>query len=204
MNTIRALVAHWGYFAIFAFVVLGNIGVPVPENSVLWVAGYLVWKGRLALGLVLAVGVIGAVVGDNIGFWIGRRYGQTAVDRYGGWIHLTPPRLERMRRFVHRFGPVGVFIARFVTGLRFMAGPLAGSLGLSPAVFFVANVLGAICYVPVMVGAGYAVGYGFRQYAKRFLLGPDTLEDLLLLGTACLAIVVVVFQGVRFYRNRNR
>ena len=67
-------VAHWGYLAVFILVVLGNAGVPVPEESVLLVAGFLVWTGQLRLDIVLVVGVISAVVGDNIGYWLGRRF----------------------------------------------------------------------------------------------------------------------------------
>jgi membrane protein DedA with SNARE-associated domain len=201
MESVKYLVAHWGYLAIFSFVVLGNVGVPVPENSVLWVAGYLVWKGRLSWIGVLVIGVLAAVVGDNIGYWIGRRYGQAAVERYGGRVGLTAARVDRMRRFVLRYGPFGVFIARFVTGLRFMAGPLAGSLGLPPLAFVLANVLGAVCYVPIMVGAGYAVGYGFRRYAKQWLLGTDRLEDCLLGGAA---VLVGIFLAFHLARNRWR
>ena len=153
MNSLRVVIAHWGYLAIFGLVLAGNIGVPVPENSVLWIAGYFVWKGRLSLPLVLMVGIVAAVVGDNLGYWLGRRYGQLVVDRFSRTVRLSPPRLERMRRFVQRYGPWGVFLARFVTGLRFMAGPLAGSLGLPSSLFFLANMLGALCYVPIMVGA---------------------------------------------------
>jgi membrane-associated protein len=72
-GNLKTLIGHRGYLAIFAFVVLGNVGVPLPENSVLWVAGYLVWKGRLYLPLVPLVGIVGAVAGDNLGYWIGRR-----------------------------------------------------------------------------------------------------------------------------------
>lgn len=194
LHGLRALIGHWGYLAIFALVVLGNIGVPVPENSVLWVAGYLVWKGKLQLPLVLLVGIVGAVAGDNLGYWIGRRYGQPAVERYGHWARLTPPRLETMRRFVHRYGSFGVFIARFITGLRFMAGPLAGSMGLPPRAFFIANVLGAVCYVPMMVGAGYAVGYGYGRYVKRILRGASAVEQYVLLGVI---LVGVLYLGYR-------
>jgi len=205
MDSLRAVIAHWGYLAIFVFVLAGNIGVPVPENSVLWVAGFFVWKGRLSLPLVLLVGIGAAVVGDNLGYWLGRRYGQLVVDRYSRVVRLSPPRLERMRQFVQRYGPWAVFLARFVTGLRFMAGPLAGSLGLPPRAFFLANVLGALCYVPSMVGAGYAVGYGFRRYLRGVFLGEDWLENVLLLGAAGLLLLGLAYHAVRHaWRRRSR
>ncbi len=109
-----------------------------------------------------------------------------------------------MRRFVHRYGPFGVFIARFVTGLRFMAGPLAGSMGLEPVPFFLANTLGAICYVPIMVGAGYAVGYGFRRYLRGVLLQENRLENLLLLGAAVLLLLVLAYRALQDRRRRSR
>lgn len=65
MGNLKALIGHWGYLAIFALVVLGNVGVPVPENSVFWVAGYLVRKGRLQLPVVLLVGIVAAVAGGD-------------------------------------------------------------------------------------------------------------------------------------------
>ena len=203
MDSLRVVIAHWGYLAIFVFVLAGNIGVPVPENSVLWIAGYFVWKGRLALPAVLLVGITAAVAGDNLGYWLGRRYGQRMVDRYGRTVRLPPPRLERMRRFVQRYGPWAVFLARFVTGLRFMAGPLAGSLGLPPRAFFLANVLGALCYVPIMVGAGYAVGYGFRRYLRGVLLEENWLENVLLLGAVGLLLLVLAYHAVQHVRRRR-
>ena len=203
MGSLHALVTHWGYLAIFVGVLLGNLGIPVPESSILWVAGYLVWKGQLALVPVLLVGFVAAVTGDNCGYWVGRAYGRETVERYGGWVWLTPERLDRMRQFVHRYGPFGVFIARFVTGLRFMAGPLAGSLGLPPLTFFLANVLGAACYVPLTVGTAYGVGYGFRRYAKQFLVGADALEGYLLLGAALVIVILLIRQGIRRHRKRR-
>ena len=203
MDSLRAVIAHWGYLAIFVFVLAGNIGVPVPENSVLWVAGFFVWKGRLSLPLVLLVGIGAAVVGDNLGYWLGRRYGQRVVDRYGRTVRLPPHRLERMRRFVQRYGPWAVFLARVVTGLRFMAGPLAGSLGLPPRAFFLANVLGALCYVPSMVGAGYAGGYGFRRYLRGGLLEENWLENVLLLGAVGLLLLVLAYHAVQHVRRRR-
>ena len=85
MPELGHLIKHWGYLAIFVFVVLGNLGVPVPEESILVLAGYLVWQGDLRLPLVLLVGMLSAIAGDNLGYWLGRRYGQAAIARYGRW-----------------------------------------------------------------------------------------------------------------------
>jgi len=70
------LFRHVGYAAILVIVLLGNAGVPATEESVLVLGGYLAWHGRLHPPLVIIVGVVSASLGDNLGFWAGRRYAQ--------------------------------------------------------------------------------------------------------------------------------
>lgn len=180
MTDLAQLIGHWGYAAIFVVVVLGNIGVPLPEETVLALAGYLVWRGDMRLSVVLIVGIVSAVAGDNLGYWLGRRYGRTALPRYARWILGHPERLAAMESFVARRGPFAVFAARFIPGIRFMAGPLAGGLGMRSGAFFAANVLGAAVYVPVVVAAGYAIGYGFGEYVERLRWVVGQVERIVL------------------------
>ena len=200
MNDLHQFVGHWGYPAIFVVVVLGNVGLPVPEETILALAGYLVWRGKLRLSLVLVVGIVSAIVGDNLGYWLGRRYGQVALPRYARWVLGHPERLDAMKAFVARRGPVAVFVARFVPGVRFTAGPLAGALGLPFPSFLLANVAGAVVYVPVVVGAGLAVGYGLGAYVERlrFLVGEVERMVLLVVLAGILALVAVrIVQAVQ-------
>jgi membrane protein DedA with SNARE-associated domain len=203
MPDLGHLIEHWGYLAIFVFVLLGNLGVPVPEESILVLAGYLVWQGDLRLPQVLLVGILSAIAGDNLGYWIGRRYGQEAIERYGRWVLLTPARLETARRFVTRYGAFGVFAARFIAGLRFLAGPLAGSMGLPPVAFAAANALGAALYVPTMVAAGYGVAYGLGEYLKRFERVVGRVEHVVLFGAIIGAIVFLGWRALRVARDRR-
>jgi membrane protein DedA with SNARE-associated domain len=80
MPDASALLEHWGYAGIVLAVLLGNIGLPLPEETTLAVAGYAAARGELHFPTVLAVGVISAVVGDNIGYWVGRRYGPSPAS----------------------------------------------------------------------------------------------------------------------------
>jgi membrane protein DedA with SNARE-associated domain len=193
MSPVADFVSTWGYTAIFLIVVSGNIGIPVPEETILTVGGYLAWRGQLRFSIVVLVGMVSAVLGDNIGYWLGRRYGRRLLAR---WSIASPARLERMQGFVVRYGAIAVFGARFIAGLRFMAGPLAGSTGLDPTRFFVANLLGAMVYVPVIVGAGYAIGYGFGDRIERLRKMVANTEHIVLISlvlvTAISWIVVVV------------
>jgi membrane protein DedA with SNARE-associated domain len=153
----------WGYAGIFLVVILGNIGLPVPEETVLAAAGYLVWSGRLHLFPVLIVGLASAVAGDNVGYWLGRRYGRAMVERYAHWL-LKPGRVVLAESFVRRYGALAVCVARFVGGFRFLAGPLAGAVGLPFRSFLSGNLVGALLFVPYAVGIGYAIGYGLGPY----------------------------------------
>jgi len=194
---VAELLAHWGYAAIFAAVILGNVGFPVPEETILVLAGYLAQRGTLRLDLVLGIGVVSAVVGDGIGYWLGRHYGRRAIERYGRWVYMTPSRLEKVSRFVTRYGAWAVFCARFVAGLRFLAGPLAGATGLRPLAFATGNILGALLFVPVVVGMGYVLGRAFGDDIERLV---DRVEHLALGVAVVLTLSVVI---VRLLRARR-
>jgi len=207
MPALSEWIHHWGYLAIVVFILLGNVGVPVPEESILVLAGYLAWHGTLRLPLILIVAILSAIAGDNLGYWLGRRYGQTLIARYGRWVLLTPARLEATRRFMARYGGLGVFAARFIAGLRFIASPLAGSTGLRPLTFFTANALGAVIYVPTMVAAGYGVAYGLGDYLTRFGRMVGRVEYVVLIGGAIIgAIAFLGWQAwgvVRAWRDSD-
>jgi membrane protein DedA with SNARE-associated domain len=198
MPDLGQLIASWGYVAIFVVVILGNLGLPVPEESVLTVSGYLCWQGHLHFAAVAGVAIVSAVLGDNMAYWLGRRYGQRILNRLAA---AAPERIERMRLFVVRYGMLAVFVARFVAGFRFMAGPLAGSTGLDPFRFFVANLLGAVIYVPVVLGLGYGVGYGLGDRIEELRRAAGNAERIVVI---LLALVAIAVWAVRAYRSRPR
>jgi len=194
---VSKFVAHWGYLAIFVIVVLGNVGLPVPEESALLAGGYLVWRGDLMWSGVLTVGIVSAVAGDNVGYWIGRRYGPRVLDRLRRLVGITPQRFHSMRMFMVRWGSLGVFVARFIPGLRFLAGPLAGTVGLHFTAFISANVLGAVVYVPVIVAAGYAVGYSAGPHVERILRTLGPVEYVVLTVTVVAAGTFFLWRAIR-------
>jgi membrane protein DedA with SNARE-associated domain len=198
MPDLSALLEHWRYPAIFAAVILGNVGLPVPEETVLALGGFLAQRGELHLPTVIAVGVLAAIVGDNIGYWLGRRYGREALERYGRYIWVSPSRLERVSAFMARYGGFAVFAARFVAGARFLAGPVAGAMGMPPRTFVVANTLGALVYVPYAVGLGYAVSYGAGHMIERFVGRAEPIV------VAAIALLTLAFIGRRLLSSAQR
>ena len=197
MPDLSELLGHWGYLGIFVVVILGNVGLPVPEESVLALAGYLVHEGQMRLPLTLAVGIFSAAAGDNVGYWIGRRLGRPAIERYGARVGITHERMGAIAGFVARYGAPGVFAARFIPGVRVMAGPLAGAGGLPAWHFTAANFLGALLYVPYAVGIGYALAYGLGPWLHRAERVVGKIEHVALLLIALAALLLLTRRLIR-------
>jgi membrane protein DedA with SNARE-associated domain len=205
MLDVGALVEHWGYAAIAVLVILGNVGVPVPEETVLALGGYLCWDGRLHLPLLIAVGIVSAAVGDQIGYWLGRRYGRALLER--PWMVAMLP-TERMMvhidAFVARHGAWAVLVARFLPGVRMLAGPVAGISRMPFAAFTIANVVGAVIYVPFAVGLGYAAGYGFGDYLRGIGSAALRIEHMVLLFIISVTVLMISWRALRRRRAAAR
>ena len=148
-------VEHWGYLLVGVIVVLGNVGVPVPEETILLVGGYFAAKGMLSLQWLIPTAIVSATGGDSLGYWLGSRGGRRLLIQYGAALGITRQRLFVAEQYFGRYGPWTVFLARFIGGLRFMAGPLAGALRMPFSRFFRYNLTGAVVYCSTIVYIAY-------------------------------------------------
>jgi membrane protein DedA with SNARE-associated domain len=190
------LFQHIGYGAIFVVVLLGNAGVPAPEESVLVLGGYLASQGRLHLPLVILVGIASASFGDNLGFWAGHHYGRRLLDR----LPLSAERKAKYEQTMVRHSAWAVFVARFIPGLRTVAGPLAGIVGMPHMRFFIANLLGAIVYVPCAVLAGYGIGYGLGEHIEKLRKLAGGFERVAVMAV----LIALVLVWIRWQRRAGR
>jgi membrane protein DedA with SNARE-associated domain len=194
MPDISQFISDWGYAGIFLVVILGNI-LPIPEETVLAVAGYLVWSGRLQLAPVFVVAFVSAVASDNLGYWLGRRYGRARVERYARRL-LKPRHLMVAESFVSRHGALAICVAHFVGGFRVLAGPLAGAGGLPFRSFLRGNLLGAVLFVPYGVGIGYAIGYGLGPYMAHVQHALEAIGHIVLLLMIIVVVVLVAWHTI--------
>jgi membrane protein DedA with SNARE-associated domain len=149
------LIGRYGYLVVFFGVMLESAGVPLPGEAVLIAAGALVHRGVLDFGNTLVIGVLGAVIGDQIGYWAGRFGGRPFMLRWGRYAFITPERLRHAEVFFARQGGRAVFLARFVTGLRVFGALVAGTSRMAWGRFALYNVLGATVWATAAVSLGY-------------------------------------------------
>src|SRR2546430_1210357 len=120
------LFARYGYAVIFVGVLLENAGVPSPGHTVVLAAAFLAQSGKLSIGWAFVTACVAAVLGDNIGYWIGRKGGRPLVERHQRFFHLSEERMRWIEGFFERHGAKTVFVARFITGLQTVAALFAG------------------------------------------------------------------------------
>src|SRR5215510_12741927 len=154
LETITGLLDRWGYWIIFLGVMLENAGVPLPGETILLAAGFFASRGHLSVVIVATVAAVGAMLGDNLGYWIGRKLGRSLVIKYGKYVWLTEKRFSDMERFFERHGAKTVAVARFITGFRVFTALFAGATHMVWNRFFLFNVLGAISWAVVMALLG--------------------------------------------------
>jgi membrane protein DedA with SNARE-associated domain len=187
------LFARYGYGVVFVGVLLENAGLPVPGETMLLAGAALSRFGWLSLPWVVVTAIGAAVLGDNIGFLIGRHGGRRLAERHGGTIGLTRARLAQFDRFFEQHGAKTVFIARFVTGLRVFGAVLAGGSELPWREFLVFNAAGAVAWSVTFGLVGYGLAYSWETLDRW--IGRSGLVVLALVGVLGLAA---------FLRSRGR
>lgn len=173
---------------------LESTGVPLPGETILIAAGVMVEQGHLDLGDTIVFGILGAVVGDQIGYWVGRKGGRPFVLRWGRYLLITPERLGHAERFFDRHGGKAVFLARFVAGLRVFGALVAGIGRMDWRRFVLYNILGGASWATAAVLVGYFVG-GSLDLVERWAGRASIL--LLILITLALAL----YLAYRWIRN---
>ena len=189
------LFARYGYFVVFGGVLLENTGLPVPGETALLAGAALAHSGQLTLRWVIVTAIAGAVLGDNLGFYIGRHGGRGLAERHGWRVGLTRERLVEFDRFFERHGARTVFAARFITGLRVVGAVLAGGSGMSWRLFLFYNATGAVVWCTAIAFAGYSLAYSWTTLERW--IGRTGLIAL------ALAVAVGIIGVVRARRNRQ-
>jgi membrane protein DedA with SNARE-associated domain len=159
------LIDKFGYFGIGGIVFIESFGVPAPGETAIIAAAAYAGRGHFNIFAVAITAFLAAVIGDSIGYWIGRRGGRPLVHRFGRYVRLTPERLDKVEGFMTRQGPKIVVVARFVEGLRQFNGIVAGVAGMPFPEFLAWNATGAALWVGLWSTGGYLAGDHIEQIA---------------------------------------
>jgi membrane protein DedA with SNARE-associated domain len=158
LASLAPVLNRYGYLAVGGFITLEDFGIPLPGETILIAAAVYAGAGKLNIIAVLVIGVVAAVLGDNIGYLIGTYGGRRVVERWGRYVFITPERLDKAEAFFQRRGGWIVVIARFIEGLRQLNGIIAGTSSMPWRKFVVYNILGAVLWVGTWASLGYFAG----------------------------------------------
>jgi membrane protein DedA with SNARE-associated domain len=183
------LISSYGYLAVFVLVAVESLGVPLPgETALITAATYAGTTHRLSPWLIFAVAAAAAIVGDNIGYWIGDKGGYRLARRYGHVVRLDERKLKIARYLFDRRGVIVVFFGRFVSVLRTYAAFLAGTSQMRWRRFLPANAAGGIVWSAIYTTAAYFAGSALSRAS-----GTITL----IFGIAAVIAVIAVLLWIR-------
>ena len=185
---------HGSIFLVFAWLAIGSLGVPLPEDAALLAAGALIHRGAVSLWFAAIVVFIGVLGGDAVLFFLARRLGPAAYDRKLFQKILPPERRAKIDSAYNRYGGRLVFLARHLAGLRAAAFAMAGIHGMRPVRFLAWDAAAACVSVPFVVGLGY---FG-SKHIDRMRAGIAHAQHYALLAVA---LGVLGFLTIRHLRK---
>jgi membrane protein DedA with SNARE-associated domain len=191
---LRGYLIQYGYGTVAVVLMLENAGLPVPGETILLLASFLAYSEHtLRMPYIILVGILAATAGDNVGFALGLYGGRPLLNRYQKTFRIKRSVIDRGEELFRSYGSATIFVARFIAGMRIVAGPLAGVLRMDWRKFLIFNFLGAALWVTVISLAGYLFG---RHWERLFQL----LHEINL-GLVVAAAIVIAWLWIR---KRNR
>ncbi|HEY9827422.1 MAG TPA: DedA family protein [Stenomitos sp.] len=195
IQSLEEFARHYGYWAVLFGIMLENLGIPLPGESIVLVGGFLAGQGDLEFWPVLGCVIAGAIIGNTFGYWAGVYGGWSLIKRVGHWFRIDEEKLLEIKERFSVNAARAVFFGRFITLLRIFAGPLAGIAEMPFGKFMLYNVLGAVTWASAIVSAAYFAGQLVKleqlvQWVSQF--------SLVVLGAvAAWFVIPVLFKALR-------
>lgn len=166
MESLLSWISHYGYAGLFALLVLGIVGLPIPDETLLMFSGYLIFKGRFQPAVAFVTGFAGSCCGISLSYVIGRTLGYGFVHRYGGYFRITELRINRIRNWFHRIGDWLLTIGYFIPGVRHFTALVAGLSHLEYRTFALFAYSGAALWVTTFLTLGYLLGQEWQSASR--------------------------------------
>jgi membrane protein DedA with SNARE-associated domain len=201
LEAIQNLAHTYGYWFIFLGIMLENAGIPIPGETIVLVGGFLAGSHELSYSIVLACTILGAILGDNFGYWLGRWGGIKVLEKIGRLFRVSHEEVVSAREKFVGNADRAVFFGRFITLLRIFAGPMAGLSGMSYRRFLFFNATGAIIWSSIITSLAYFAGSfisleQLAKYVTRFGL-------FVLVGLLAWISIQQIFKFLKNSRDRH-
>jgi membrane protein DedA with SNARE-associated domain len=202
LATLQNALNTFGYLAVALFVMIESAGIPFPGETMLLLASfYAAVSHQLQIPLVIACAAIGAIIGDNIGYYIGRTGGRAFVMRFGKYVFIKPEHLDRAEQYFAKHGDKTVFFGRFIAVLRAWAAFLAGVNHMHWRTFLIYNAAGGIVWATIFGTLGYVAG---RFFHDNFAQVERLATTIGWIGTGLIVIAVLAVLIVFRVRKHKR
>lgn len=202
LQTLENALSVIGYPAVTLFVMIESSGIPFPGETMLLLASfYAGTTGKLAIPIVIACAAAGAIIGDNLGYLVGRTGGRALALRYGKYIRLKPEHLDYAQQFFEKHGDKTVFFGRFIAILRAWAAFLAGVNHMPWRKFLFFNAAGGIVWATIYGILGYVAG---RFLHDNFAAVQSLAGTIGWIGVGVIGAVVIALIILFLLRRRRR
>ncbi len=181
--------ARYGYWVVFFGVMLENIGLPIPGETVLLFAGFLAYQGKIHVLPAILTAIAGATIGASLGYLLGRYGGTSVVNQFLKRFPRVANRYDDAQKKFLKYGQWAVFAARFITGLRVFAGILAGALRMPFSIFLLFSFAGAACWALVIGYIGLLFGSNWDTLVN--IVGRMDRIALTIIGSGVVAVLLL-------------
>lgn len=190
-------ITQYGYIAIFSLLVLGIIGLPIPDETMLTFSGYLIYQGHLSLPLAYATAFCGSATGITLSYVLGRKYGLLLIRRYGRYLHIKEEHLEKAHAWFERAGHWSLTFGYFIPGVRHFTAYAAGMSSLEAPRFCLFAYAGAAIWTATFIGLGYFLGERWRSV-------QENIHEYFLGATVAIIVALVAYLVWRKMRRPAR
>jgi len=190
MELINNWIAQYGYFGLFSLLVLGIVGVPVPDETLLTFCGYLIYKHQFSFPVTLAVAFSGSICGITLSYVLGRSIGLFLLHKYGRYVLVTPEKLQRAHEWFERRGKWSLLVGYYIPGVRHLTAYTAGATKLEIPTFMLFAYAGGFLWSLTFILLGYLLGEQWEYVV-------DNLQENIFTGTLIVAGLVLVLWLIR-------